>query len=400
VKVTALETLRLDDYPALVWLRVHTDEGVTGLGETCLGVQAVEAQLHEAVAPKLLGADPLQIDRVSRLLADDIVGIGGTGVATRANSAVDLALWDVLGQVCGQPVYQLLGGASRDRVPVYNTCAGASYGSTSANVDRAGNLAGPGRDGPMDDLAASTQAPAELAQSLLDEGITGMKIWPLDEFAVAGGGRDISTADLRRGLAPLAKIRDAVGDSMRIMLELHALWEPTAAAKIARAAEEYDPYWIEDPTKADDFAALARLAERTPVPLMLGETLGTRIDFRRLFESGAAGAVMFDPGWVGGISEARKIGAMAEAYRLTVSPHDCTGPVVLAAGVHLSANLTNGLFQEVVRAFYRGWYPEVVDGLPALADGAIAPSAAPGLGVSLRPGLESRPDAHVRVTRL
>jgi L-alanine-DL-glutamate epimerase-like enolase superfamily enzyme len=126
VKVTSLETIRLREYPNLIWVQVHTDEGLIGLGETFFGAQAVEAYVHESVAPYLLGQDPLRIDRHSRHLIG-YVGFRGTGVETRGNSAIDIALWDLLGQASGQPIYQLLGGLTREKVRLYNTCAGYRY---------------------------------------------------------------------------------------------------------------------------------------------------------------------------------------------------------------------------------------------------------------------------------
>ncbi len=124
--VTHLETLRLDEFPNLLWLRVHTDAGIVGLGETFFGAQAVEAYIHETVAPYILGKNPLQIDLHARNLYG-YLGYRSTGVETRGNSALDIALWDVFGKVTGQPIYQLLGGASRDRIRTYNTCAGYQY---------------------------------------------------------------------------------------------------------------------------------------------------------------------------------------------------------------------------------------------------------------------------------
>ena len=123
MKITALETLRLGEFANLLWVRLHTDEGLVGLGETFMGPQAVEAYLHETVAPKLLGRDPLAIEAIHRSL-DNYLGWGASGVETRGNSAVDLALWDLFGKAHGKPVADMLGGRSRDRIRVYNTCAG------------------------------------------------------------------------------------------------------------------------------------------------------------------------------------------------------------------------------------------------------------------------------------
>ena len=123
MKIESIETLRVSEFPNLVWIRIHTDEGVVGLGETYFGAKAVEAYIHESCAPVLLGRDPSEIERINRDLTP-YVGFSGTGVESRGRSAVDIALWDIAGKVAGQPVYQCLGGASRDRIKTYNTCAG------------------------------------------------------------------------------------------------------------------------------------------------------------------------------------------------------------------------------------------------------------------------------------
>jgi L-alanine-DL-glutamate epimerase-like enolase superfamily enzyme len=399
MKVTALETIQLGEFPNVLWVRLHTDQGLVGLGETFFGADAVAAYLHESVAPYLLGKHPLDIDLHSRRLYG-YVGFNSTGAEARGNSAVDLALWDLFGKATGLPVYQLLGGLSRDRIRIYNTCAGYRYirARPVQAVDNWG-LPSDRSDGPYEDLDAFLNRADELAQSLLDQGITGMKIWPFDKYAEASGGHSISAAELRLALEPFGKIRRAVGDAMDVMVELHSLWDLPTAKKITAALEEFSPYWYEDPNKMDNLAAVAELAQTTRVPITASETLGTRWSFRDLLERRAASIVMLDVSWCGGLSEARKIAAMAEAYQLPVAPHDCTGPVVLMASVHLSMNATNALIQETVRAFYTGWYTELVTNLPRIEHGYVYPPEAPGLGTELLPGLERRPDATVRVSK-
>jgi galactonate dehydratase len=398
VKVSAVETLRLGEFPNLLWVRVHTDEGVTGLGETFFGAEAVEAYIHESVAPYLLGQDPLHIDKHARALTP-YVGYAAGGVEGRGNSAIDIALWDLFGRWVGQPIYQLLGGPSRERIRIYNTCAGYRYVRARPKQE-VGNWGLPEMaeeaEGPYEDLDAFLNRAGELALSLREQGITGMKIWPFDPYAEASGGHDISAADLDRALEPFRQIRAAVGLEMDIMVELHGLWNLPTARRIARALEEFQPYWFEDPLRADNLDALATFAAGTHVPVTLSETIATRWGFREAFERGAVGIAMLDVSWCGGISEAKKIATMAEAHQLPVAPHDCTGPIVLVASTHLSINAPNALIQETVRAYYSGWYRELVTTLPDIRDGTIAAPPGPGLGTELRPDLDKRPDAQVR----
>jgi galactonate dehydratase len=400
MRISRIETLRLDEFPNILWVMVHTDSNLVGLGETFFGAQAVEAAMHETVASQMLGADPLAIERHSRQLLQNYVGFKSTGAEIRAVSAFDIALWDLFGQVTGQPVYQLLGGRCRDTIRAYNTCAGYRY-VRAKPVQRTENWGlGHSPAGPYEDLDAFLTRADELAESLIAEGYTGMKIWPFDFAAEASNGTDISTVDLRRALEPFEKIRKRVGDRIDIHVELHSLWTLPAAIKIAKAIEPFLPYWFEDPIRPSNLDALLQFRQSTPVWTTASELLSTRWAFRELFEKRAVSVAMLDIGWCGGLSEAKKIATMAESYELPIAPHDCTGPVVLAAGVHLSAASPNTLVQEVVRAFYHGWYQELAIDLPPLRGGYIRPLDKPGIGVRLRQGLADRPDAHVRASAL
>jgi galactonate dehydratase len=399
MKIIKLETLRIEEFPNLLWLRVHSDEGPVGLGETFMMPRTVETYLHEVVAPKVLGRDPLAIDRIAKDLVG-YLGFRSTGAEVRGNSALDIALWDLFGKATGQPLAQLLGGFSRESIRTYNTCAGTSYmrkarGQQVANWGLNGEK--PGR---YDDLDAFLNRADELAQDLLGEGITAMKIWPFDPAAEKSDGQFISRPDLARALEPFEKIRRAVGDRMDVMVEFHSLWQLVPAMTIAKALAPFDTFWHEDPIKMDSLASLARYAAASQAPICASETLGSRWAFRDLLETGAAGIIMLDIAWCGGISEARKIAAMAEAWHLSVAPHDCTGPVVLAASTHLSLNAPNALVQESVRAFYRTWYRDLVTGLPEVSDGQISVGRQPGHGVEIHPDLAKQFSLETRVTAL
>ncbi|AHK47098.1 2-oxo-3-deoxygalactonate 6-phosphate aldolase and galactonate dehydratase (plasmid) [Ensifer adhaerens OV14] len=387
MKITKLETVRVAERPNLLWLLVHTNEGLTGLGETFFGAETVETYIHEYVAPRVIGRDPLQID----LLATDLVGYLGfrsSGAEVRGNSAFDIALWDIFGKATNQPIAQLLGGFSRKEIRTYNTCAGTEYikkatGQTTANYDLSSSSA---RN--YDDLNGFLNSADELAHSLLEEGITAMKIWPFDISAEKTRGQYISLPDLKSALKPFEKIRSAVGDRMDIMVEFHSMWQLLPAMQIAKALAPYQTFWHEDPIKMDSLSSLKRYAAVSPAPISASETLGSRWAFRDLLETDAAGVVMLDISWCGGLSEARKIAAMAEAWHLPVAPHDCTGPVVLCASTHLSLNAPNALVQESVRAFYKTWYRDLVTALPEVKNGMITVPPGAGLGMELNPDLD------------
>ena len=384
MRITALETTRLPERPNLIWVTIETDEGVSGLGETFFLAETVETFLHEHAAPRLMGRDPLAIGAIARGLTG-YLGHRAPSVETRGISAIDIALWDLWGRATNQPIAQLLGGHARRSVRTYNTCAGPGYIKEAAG-QRTDNF-GIGTHA-LDDLDAFLHRADELASELLEEGITAMKIWPFDAAAERTGGLDIPPDEMRGALEPFEKIRRAVGDRMEVMVEFHSLWQLTPGMRIARALEPYRTYWHEDPIRMDSLASLKRYAAASPAPVCASETLASRWAFRDLLETEAAGIVMLDLAWCGGLSEARTIAAMAEAWHLPIAPHDCTGPVVLAASTQLSLHAPNAVFQESVRAFLRTWYRDLVREVPRVADGHIHPLSGPGHGCELLPDLD------------
>jgi galactonate dehydratase len=378
MKITAFETIRLGEFPNLLWVHIHTDEGLVGLGETFFGPRAVEAHIHETVAPLMLGKPALQMDRHARTLQNQYLGFSGTGVEMRAASALDIALWDLFGQAVGQPLHQCLGGLSHDKVRIYNTCAGYRY--IREGGQKTGNWGlDPAASGPYEDLDAFLNRADELAHSLLEQGFTAMKIWPFDFAAEATEGRSISPGELDNALVPFRKIRDAVGRKMDIMAELHSLWTPPAAEVVLRALEQFQPFWVEGPIKVVNADLLASLRARTSVPICASETLATRRAFREFLEADAVDVVMLDLSWCGGLGEAKKIATLAEDWG--------------------ALNCPNTLVQETVRAFTTGWYRDVLTDLPDMRDGFVYPMAGPGLGTRLQPERLTAADCQRRVTK-
>ena len=225
-----------------------------------------------------------------------------------------------------------------------------------------------------------------------------MKIWPFDATLNADGGQLASRAVIDGGVAILERIRAAVGSRMEIAIEMRSRWLLPAAKRIVAAVERFDPVWIEDPVRNDNIPALADLARSTNIPIAAGENLGSRFRQRELLAAGAVGIALSDATWCGGVTEARRIAELAAVHSLPFGLHDCTGPVNLAVGVHVSISVENAFMQEIVRAYYRGWYRDVAVGLPLLRDGSLTPDPGPGHGVRLAPDLLDRPTTHVRRT--
>lgn len=398
MKITAIETIRLADHPHNLFVQVHTDAGHVGLGDTWRLTETIEAYVHSVAAPALLGQDAGAIERHWKTLYQTAATGALTGAEIRGLSAIDMALWDIAGQATGLPVYRLLGGPTYDRVRVYNTCAGYRYGDAKPRGVDATYTDGRAT-GPYEDLDAWKTDAGTLAKDLLAQGISSMKIWPFDQFGPETGGQWIDARMIDEGLRPFRQIRDAVGNAMDIALEMHSVWNLPAAIRIARAVEPFDPLWFEDPIRMDNLDALATFRDSTRIPVTASETLASRQAFRELFAKRAVSIAMFDVGWVGGLTEAKKIAAMAEAYSLPVAPHDCTGPVNFAASVHLDFAVTNVYVQEIVRAYLHGWYGEVVSGLPRVEGGYVYPPEGTGLGVRLLDSVRHRDDATIRISR-
>ncbi len=392
MKIEKLETVWIEAQPNTMWLRVHTDTGHIGLGETFYAPRAVSAIIHDVLANLLIGRSAFDIESHWTNMFATVNFFGFAGAETRAISAVDIALWDLLGQYTGQPIYNLLGGRVRDRVSIYNTCV--NFGAYQ-DYDRWNTDAG------------------SLAEDLLKQGIRGMKIWPFDRFGVSLGGPIGQRAGvgavgpvghylppelLREGLKPVEQIRKAVGDDMEIAIEGHARWNLPIAMEIAQALAPYRILWLEEIMPPDNIDAYARLTASSPVKICASERLFTRYGFRELIERKGTHIVMPDIVWTGGITEARKIAILADTHYLPITTHDTVGPVALWAGAHLALHAPNTMIVETVRGYYLGWYNEVMTEPIQITDGYLTLGDRPGLGTALREEVLSRPDAHVEIT--
>jgi L-alanine-DL-glutamate epimerase-like enolase superfamily enzyme len=381
MEISGLETINFDEESALTnterdiqitILRVHTEEGVVGLGETFPQAGMETAALHGPIADQVLGRDPRNVERIRDDLLTYFNYYGHAGAESRAMSALDIALWDLKGRVAGEPVYQLLGGAAREEIPTYNTCYDREYDFM--------------------------EEPAALAESLLDEGITSMKIWPFDEFAPATRGQRIETGDLKTGLEPLEAIREAVGDRMDVAVEFHGLWALTPAKRLVDAVAEFDPIWVEDVVRKGSLDAYARLAAASDVPLCVSERLIGEYEFAQAIETGAVDVVMPDLCWTGGLSAGKGIAKLAETNHLPVAPHNSGGPVLHRANAHLSAAIPNLYVMETIRDRYDGWHRNLVTDPLSVTDGTLPLPEGPGLGTEFDTSLFDRDDVTVRRT--
>ena len=379
MKITQIETIQVAQFSRITWVQIHTDGGYTGLGETFFGPRAVAGAIHEIFSPMLIGQNPLDIERHWRDMFDMANAFGYAGAEARAISAIDIALWDIAGQVAGQPIYNLLGGACRDRIPVYNTTA--SYGGNN-------------------DLHLAMTDAGTLAKSLLDDGIEILKWAFTDPFADPSRGLYLNDNDLELMLEPMRQIRNAVGKDMAIANDGHGRWNLQNAIRIGRAMDQFGMFWQEELIQPTNVQNHVTLAHEIEAPICVSERLISKYQFRDYLREGAAEIVMPDLIWTGGITETKKIATMAEAENAPVAPHDTTGPVNVFACAHICMNAPNAWVMETVRAFYGpgGWYDKFVEPNIVVVDGHLLAPEGPGLGTRLKPDVRDRPDATVEVS--
>ena len=372
MKITAaiIYVVRIDGrHPIIVEL--ETDAGITGLGEAAIaygiGETAAAGMIKDLADAIVLGQDPFRIESVwSDMYDHSFWAKRGGPIVFAGISAIEQALWDIKGKALGVPVYELLGGKCRDRVRVHAN--GWSF-----------------RASTLDEFARA-------AERVLRDGYSALKLYPLaNPIADNPHGmirhvsqRSIDRAATELAVARVRAVRDAIGPSVDLMLDLSGELATDAIIALGRRFEEFDILFFEEPVDPFDLEGMRTVADTVRMPIAAGERLYTRYDFRRLLELRAAHVLQPDVGTAGGLFEVKKIAAMAEAFNLRVAPHLCAGPICTAATLQLDATLTNLLIQEL----YPYRVPEhfaIVDRAPELEvkDGFLSIPDRPGFGVEL-----------------
>jgi galactonate dehydratase len=343
MKITRLETFLVR--PRWLFLKMHTDEGLVGLGEPILeGRARTVAQAVEELADYLVGQDPRRIEHHWQAMYRHAFYRGGP-ILTSALSGVEQAMWDILGQSLGVPVYQLLGGACRERIRIYAGCGGAT-----------------------------PEAAAENARARVEKGFTALKTG-----LGRGPVRIVDTLEFVEGVTDrFAAMREAVGKQVDIAIDFHGQVSPAMAVRLAQALEPYYPLFIEEPCLPENVDTMVTVARSTSIPIATGERLFTKWGFRQVLEKQAAAIVQPDLCHAGGIMEGKKIAAMAETYYAAVAPHNPLGPISLAACLQLDACIPNFLLQEQT-TLGDGYLKEPFQ----MVDGAIPLPTRPGLGIEL-----------------
>ena len=316
----------------------------------------------------MIGHDPRDIERIWADLYRSFDYQVTGGAEMRALSAIDLALWDLLGKSLSAPVYRLIGGKANPRVRLYNTCFPYKYDFI--------------------------REPEKIMRELIDtRGIRAIKIWPFDGAAQRNGNQYITQQDIDQALEPVKKLRDAFGHDIEIAMEFHSNWNLTAAIRIARALEPYQPMWLEDMLLPGNPDQYRELALATSLPLTIGERMAGKMQFEQILAARAARFVMFDVTWCGGLTEARKIANMADAYQLPIAPHTAGGPLLFYASTHLTTASPNVWIQESCQRFYERDWPAMLENPIAPRNGFIQVPEEPGFGMKIKPEAWNHPAA-------
>jgi galactonate dehydratase len=337
----------------LTVVQVLTDEGLDGVGEVRMlnHTDALIGYLAEAVPNHVLGSNPQNIeDLVARLYRNDYSRPGE--IQMSAIATLEMACWDIVGKALNQPVYNLLGGAVRDRIKAY---ANGWY-----TVERT----------PEDF--------AEAAKRVIARGYRALKFDPF-----GAGFYELDRPEKLRVVALVEAVRDAVGPDVEILIEMHGRFNPATAIDLSRRLEPFEPSWVEEPVPPENMAALKKAAERINIPIATGERLHTRHDYRDLLELQAADIIQPDITHFGGLLETKKLAAWADTYYVLVAPHNVGGPIATAAALHFAASTPNFKIQEHFNDFADEWVKTIAPGNPEVIDGYFALPQGPGLGVTL-----------------
>ncbi len=352
MKIVDIKTFVVDCFRTnWAFVKIYTDEGITGVGEGTLEYKE-KAFLGalEHIKEYLIGQDPRDIEKHWHMIYRDAYWRGGP-VLMSALSAIECALWDILGKSLNVPVYQLLGGKYNDKVRIYVN----------------GWFAG----------AKEPEEFAEKAKIAVKRGVSAMKWDPFGKNYL-----QISNAELNKALKNVAAVREAVGDDVDLLIEGHGRFDVPTGIKIAKELEQFKPMFFEEPVPPDNLEALAAVRAKSPVAISAGERLYSRWDYRKLFDIRACDYIQPDISHAGGISELKKIAAEAETHYIPFAPHNPSGPVANAATLQLAAACPNFCILEIMYSDVE-WRKEVTNESLEYKDGYITIPSKPGLGIEI-----------------
>ena len=360
MKITNVTTAVLRGHGWSCFIRIETDEGITGTGECIHGGGGITGLIDE-MAPMLVGQDPMNYEMLFERIRRAYIFNGAiAGNVVTALSGIDIALLDLVGKALGTPAYQLLGGKYRDKVRMYADCHAGAEGTR--------------------------EAAAKKAKWVVEQGFTALK-FDLDE---AGDPNkhdawnwSASPLEIQRMVDTVAAVREAVGPAVDLCVDMHGRYDISAAIQVARALEPYQLMWLEEPIPPDNVAALREVRRQSPVPICTGENLYMRWGFREVIEQQAADIVMPDLPKCCGLTEGKRIAELAEMYYIAFAPHNVCGPLGTVASAHCCASVPNFLVLEWHWMERPHWHELVISDPPLIRDGYLHLPDGPGLGVEL-----------------
>lgn len=364
-EVTPYVSMPISGLPWL-FVEVKTDNGLVGVGEcsdyasTGLLVKGIEWIKREVI-----GQDARNIENIWQTIFHKYDDMNGRGYISHLISAIDIALWDIKGKALGAPIYQLLGGPVRERVPLYTH---------------------------VQDFNSNAGGPDVAAKAALLTKEAGYKAIKTDPFPTQDGPdagfsgpaevERLTPENLRKSVEWMDTIRGAVGPDFELMVDAHARFDVASAIEAARALEHINLIWLEEPIHVENHNALRQVRENVRVPLCIGERHFTRWDYTEVINNRLVDYIMPDVAWCGGISELRRIASMAEAQFIRISPHDALGPVSIAAGFQVCMTTPNLYRQECLHTWF-DTFEKMINPMFDVRDGSIYPTERPGLGIEL-----------------
>ncbi|MBR49494.1 MAG: galactonate dehydratase [Chloroflexi bacterium] len=333
-----------------LFVKIYTDSGIHGVGEGSLQYKdaALEAEILD-FGKFLIGKDPFQIEFIWNSLYRRVTWTGGA-VTMSAISAIDIALWDIKGKALDVPVYELMGGKVREKIPVY-------------------------ANGWFEGLTTPEEH-AKAAKEIVDSGYRCLKFYPFT------GKYSIENENLHYGIELVKAVRDSVGENIQIAIDIRGRVDYGSAIKILDKLKPYNISWVEEPVQFDNVDVLGKLSQKTSIPISTGEQLYNKWEYQKLFEQKSISIIQPDICHAGGLSELKKISAAAETYYVSVAPHNSNGPISTIASLHLDMGISNLYKQEIFVSYLEG-YKKILSNNLIVEDGFASPPQGSGLGTDI-----------------
>ncbi|HLN21807.1 MAG TPA: mandelate racemase/muconate lactonizing enzyme family protein [Bacteroidales bacterium] len=374
MKIKKIDVVRDQKYQGRslqqMWVRLYTDNGIVGVGETYWNTEAQVGVLKDK-KDMILGHDAIEMTTFMDDFRNNSWG-GSSGADMKIISALNMAQWDILGKAANMPVYKLLGGKYRPEQRLYNTSNAVADMTMEKDAEK-------------------------MTKFFMDKGIKGVKIWPYDTVAAKNKGSYISPSERDKCLDWIKRIRNTAGKDFEIAIEFHTRWNLPSALNIAKDLEPYDVMWLEDILGEDNMDSYSILCRDTTCPVAVSERLATKFRFREVLERKAADIIILDIAWCGGISEAKKIVDMADAYYIPFATHNYGGPVLWMSSIHLGTAAKNCYITESSWEMYSTVFPYFIKNTPVPVNGFVKPPEGPGLGIEFSDEPIKNGDARVEI---